>query len=178
MRKSNQSTSAPGSEGHEGFPPPIPLRWFPGWVTVQVPHRALTPGSLAGTEAGLCTAICPVPGNKNLPVLVATARMLVPRQALAQGAASVGTPCGTAVLAGACAPRYGRDTGVWKWQTLFPALPGQLGEIVGSTCPDGTPTVPEHWGQPVAEEADVPGWPSLKAAMHRDQHSTSRSSLV
>lgn len=36
----------------------------------------------------------------------------------------------------------------------------------------------QTWGQPMAEGADLPSWLSLKPAVDRDQHSTSRSSLV
>lgn len=35
-RKTEQSISAFSHEGHEGFPPPILLCWFPGWVTIQL----------------------------------------------------------------------------------------------------------------------------------------------
>ena len=83
-------------------------------------------------------------GDKNLSVPVAMAGTLVPWQALPQGAASVGNPCGSAGLAGACTPCYGRYWCKEMAGTPFPTLLGLVGEIVGSTRPDGTPLVPEH----------------------------------
>lgn len=100
-------------------------------------------------------------GNKNLPILVATSGTLVPRQALPRGTASVGSLCGSGGLAGARAPRCGRDTGVRHRQgPCSPPRQGLLGKL-GSTCPDGTAVSARAlpWGQPVAEEADLPGWP-------------------
>lgn len=75
---------------------------------------------------------------------------------------------------------YSRDMGVWIWQgPCSPPQQGLLGKLwdpLALMRPIGARA--QTWGQPMVEEADLPGWQSLKLAVDQDQHSPSHSSLV
>lgn len=73
-------------------------------------------------------------------------------------------------------PCYGRDLGIWKQHGPC-SLPCQ--GCLGKLWDPRAPTIP-CWCQSTARGggADLPGLLSLKPAVDRDQHSTSRSSLV
>ena len=103
-----------------------------------MPHQALTPGSLAGTEAQ--PRCCHLPcaqgskegqgGKQKPPHSRGHGRKAGAPAGSAMGRSRVGNPCSAAGLAGAFVPRCDRATGIQKWQgPCSPPCQGLLGKL-------------------------------------------------